>query len=424
MGFWRLPAGAVHPYLAMQWIQGSPLYDWAAQRNPTSRQVLRVLAQVARALEAVHAAGTVHRDVKGANVLVRLGDGRVFLSDFGSCRYEGAATLTPRAFPAGTPAYRSPETWWHALRSLHEPGARYEATPADDVFALGVTAYRLVTDEYPPSTAPIEDTAGIWREGGEGPRPPVALNPQVVPRLNELILRMLSLQPEARGSSGELAGLLEEAAEQEGPEADNPLFTWESLSPNTWSEDDVSITVSNQQAPRQRDRKVVRQSERRDATEKAARARQEAEELARSRARTERDPERTPRSPWVPRLIALAVGVLAMVVSVWLGTRYAAEEGAQDGGTVGLGDKAWPSAVPASSPVSHPAGIRRSVPSEPFKNQLKPPCAKGLVEIQGRCWTRLEARPPKCPESAYEWNGDCYMPIILPGPPPATSGQP
>ncbi|HEX8701883.1 MAG TPA: serine/threonine-protein kinase, partial [Myxococcaceae bacterium] len=146
-GVWRLPGGAEHPYLAMQWIQGSPLYDWAAQRNPTSRQVLRVLAQATRALEAVHAAGAVHRDVKGANVLVRLGDGRVFLSDFGSCRYAGASTLTPRAFPVGTPAYRGPEPWRFALRFLNVPTARYKATPADDLFALGVTAYRLVTDE-------------------------------------------------------------------------------------------------------------------------------------------------------------------------------------------------------------------------------------------------------------------------------------
>ena len=425
-GVWRLPAGATHPYLAMQWVQGSPLYDWAAQRNPTSRQVLRVVAQGARALEAAHAAGAVHRDVKGANVLVRRGDGRVFLADFGSCRYAGAATLTPQAFPAGTPAYRSPETWRHAQRSIHAPGVRYEATPADDLFALGVTAYRLVTDEYPPSTAPIEDTAGVWREGGEGPRAPAALNPRAVPRLNELILRMLSLKPEARGTAGELAAMLEEAAEQAGPEADQLLFTWEALSPNTWSAEDVAITVGNQQRPRQRDRKVVRQSERRDAVEKTELERQEAEERTRANARTDRDPERTPRSPWVLRLVALSVGALAMVGSWWLGTRYAALSGeeAKEGGLVGLGDQAWPIAVPATPAASQAPGIRESVPSEPFRNQLRPPCVGGLVEIQGGCWTRLEVQPPKCPASAYEWKGGCYMPIILPGPPPATSAQP
>jgi serine/threonine protein kinase len=43
-GFWRHASGAVHPYLAMEWIQSRPLYGWAARRNPTSRQVLRMLA--------------------------------------------------------------------------------------------------------------------------------------------------------------------------------------------------------------------------------------------------------------------------------------------------------------------------------------------------------------------------------------------
>lgn len=412
-GSWRSPAGTVHPYLAMQWVQGSPLYDWSAERNPSSRRVLRVLAQAARALEAVHAAGAVHRDVKGANLLVRRGDGRVFLSDFGTGHYAGAATLTPKAFVPGTPAYQSPEAWRFPLRFLNAPAERYESTAADDLFALGVAAYRLVTDEYPPSPAPMEDTAGLWREGGAGPKPPVALNPRVVPRLNELILRLLSLRPETRGSAAQLEALSEEAAEQLGPEADFPLFEW-----------DAAITPESQQCPRRRDRKVVRQSERRDAVEKAELERQEAEDLARARARTEQDPERTPRSPWMFRLIALAAGVLLMVGSWWLGARYAASSAwGERGGLVGLVDELWPLSVPATRAASRPAGIRKEVPPEPSKNQLRPPCARGLVEIQRGCWTKLEERAPDCPQNSYEWKGGCYMPILSLQP-PATSEQP
>src|SRR5512140_3480658 len=66
-GAWEHPSGT-YPYLVMEWIDGEPLYMWAQRRNPSLGQSLRVLAQVARALEATHAAGGVHRDVKGDNV--------------------------------------------------------------------------------------------------------------------------------------------------------------------------------------------------------------------------------------------------------------------------------------------------------------------------------------------------------------------
>ena len=107
-GVWEHPAGAF-PYVVMKWVEGESLYEWASKRNPTLRQVLRLLAQVARALEATHAAGGVHRDVKGGNVLARSGDGQAFLTDFGAGHYRGAATLTSKLLPPGPPIYRSPE---------------------------------------------------------------------------------------------------------------------------------------------------------------------------------------------------------------------------------------------------------------------------------------------------------------------------
>jgi len=59
------PSGVEHPFFVMEWVEGTPLYAWAEQRAPSCRQVCRVLAHLARALEAVHAAGAVHRDVRG-----------------------------------------------------------------------------------------------------------------------------------------------------------------------------------------------------------------------------------------------------------------------------------------------------------------------------------------------------------------------
>ena len=75
-GVLRHASGAEYPWFTMEWVEGTPLYEWAKRHAPSSREVCRVLAQLARALEAIHAEGAVHRDVKGDNVLVQLSDRR------------------------------------------------------------------------------------------------------------------------------------------------------------------------------------------------------------------------------------------------------------------------------------------------------------------------------------------------------------
>jgi serine/threonine protein kinase len=93
-GMLRHPSGLEHPFLVMEWVEGTALYAWAEQHSPSGPQVCRVLAQLARTLEVLHAAGAVHRDVKGDNVLVRLSDRLPVLIDFGSCHFQGAERLT------------------------------------------------------------------------------------------------------------------------------------------------------------------------------------------------------------------------------------------------------------------------------------------------------------------------------------------
>ena len=212
-GEWQSPGGTSHPYIAMQWVDGVPLYAWAQEHRPTSQQVLRLLAQLASALQSLHSQGDLHRDFKGENVLVRRTDGRAVLIDFGSSIYAGAASLTPQQLPPGTPAYRSPEAWLFSLRFHRKPSARYRAGPADDLYALGVTACRLVTGEYPELGEPTQDETGTWQL--EAVIPPQALlhGTHVAPPLRALILRMLSVRPEERGTAEELAEALEQAAE-------------------------------------------------------------------------------------------------------------------------------------------------------------------------------------------------------------------
>jgi serine/threonine protein kinase len=211
-GVWRPAPGVEHPYLVMEWIEGTPLYEWARQHVPSAQQVLRLLSQLAQALAATHSIHAVHRDVKGDNILVRHSDGRAVLIDFGSVHYQGASRLTWQSPPPGTPAYHSPEAGLFVLRSIRSPFAYFQATPADDLFALGITAYCFVMGEYPPRPEPSQDMEGTWHLVRPDLRPLLERNSRVEPQLRECILRLLSMEPAARGTAVELARSLKPSA--------------------------------------------------------------------------------------------------------------------------------------------------------------------------------------------------------------------
>ncbi|MFP2909859.1 hypothetical protein ACLESD_33435, partial [Pyxidicoccus sp. 3LFB2] len=136
-----------------------------------------------------------------------------------------------QAFPPGTPAYRSPEAWRYMPRSGRPPEVPYAPGPGDDVFALGVTAYRLLTGKYPPPTHPDDEDAWMWRPEERESWSPRAQNARCCLELSALVFRMLSPHPEARGSAREVAEALELAACKAGAEADAPLFTGEEPQP-------------------------------------------------------------------------------------------------------------------------------------------------------------------------------------------------
>jgi serine/threonine protein kinase len=207
-------SGAEYPFFVMEWVQGTPLYAWAEQYAPPYQQMCLLLAQVARALEAIHAAGGVHRDVKGDNILVRLSDRRAVLVDFGSCHFQGAPRLTWRSLPPVTLAYLSPQAGLFHIHSHHQPDSYYPPSPADDLYALGVTAYRLVMGQYPPPLDARKDEQGCWKVTSPDIRPLLENNPRVEPLLREVILRLLSDAPEARGTAKQAAEALELTVER------------------------------------------------------------------------------------------------------------------------------------------------------------------------------------------------------------------
>ncbi|HEX8700616.1 MAG TPA: serine/threonine-protein kinase [Myxococcaceae bacterium] len=206
------PSRREYPFFVMEWVQGLPLYAWAEQHAPSGQQVCRVVAQLARALEAVHAVGAVHRDVKGDNVLVQLLDRRAVLVDFGSCHVPETQRLTWQSLPPVTPEYLSPQAVLFYIRLQHHPDSYYPPSPADDLYALGVTAYRLVMGQYPPRIDARQDEQGCWQATRPDPRPLLESNPRVEPPLREVIARLLSDAPEARGTASQVAEALEAAA--------------------------------------------------------------------------------------------------------------------------------------------------------------------------------------------------------------------
>ncbi|WP_375771945.1 protein kinase [Archangium gephyra] len=187
-------------YLVMEYVGGWPLPTWARRRNPTARQVAELVRALARQLTAVHRAGVVHRDVKGANVVVREKDGRPVLVDFGVGTFPGAHQVTGPGVP-GTAAYRSPEA--EGFRRRGPEGEPYAAHARDDAWALGVLLYWLLTGGFPFEVEETGDSHVDARALGEAilhqePEPPEVRNARVPPALGAVCRRMLEKAPEAR----------------------------------------------------------------------------------------------------------------------------------------------------------------------------------------------------------------------------------
>jgi serine/threonine protein kinase len=369
-GYWKSPGGTVYPYLVMKWVEGVPLYDWVAVHGLTLRQAMVLVAQVARALEATHEHG-LHRDVKGDNVLVSP-EGRVVLVDYGCCWFPFAQPLTDPPIPPGTEQYRSPQLLRSKSRFQRKLTSYYEFQQADDVYALGVTAYRLVACKYPPQLS--EDDAGRLR--------PVQVSAprgleEVCPEFSALILRMLSEEPEARGSAGGIAEALERLAKQENLALDEPWVKRSSLQP----------------------------------TEKAERP---------------GPPRFYQLKKWAPRL-ALAVSPALVVLLALVLTRRGHErevasaeplnalQGGEkpNAGTQGMGPEALSSVAPSEAISGSERTITREVPDRPFDWQLRPPCdqRRGIVAINGGCWSPVGGEQLPCQSHEYEYKGRCYWPI-------------
>jgi eukaryotic-like serine/threonine-protein kinase len=138
-------ADATHPpFLVMELVDGPPLTRLLASGPMQPARVMDVVAQAADGLAAAHAAGLVHRDIKPGNLLLAPPD-QVKITDFGIAYAAGSAPITRTGMLIGTPAYVAPE---------RVTGAG--ATPASDLYSLGIVAYECLAGALPFSGTAME----------------------------------------------------------------------------------------------------------------------------------------------------------------------------------------------------------------------------------------------------------------------------
>ncbi len=183
------------PFFAMELIEGATLAGLApAGRQLPLNEVVRVAASLASALDYIHAAGLVHRDIKAANVMVEP-SGRVVLMDFGVARSLDQTRQTLAGASLGTPEAMAPEQ----VRGL-------PAGPAADIYALGILVYRLLAGRAPF----VGDTAYVLHAQVYEPPPPLpSLRGDLPAAVYRAVQAALAKEPGDRPrSAGELATLL------------------------------------------------------------------------------------------------------------------------------------------------------------------------------------------------------------------------
>ncbi|MFI6487572.1 serine/threonine-protein kinase [Streptomyces sp. NPDC050564] len=187
------------PWIVMELVQGRSLGDALQEGTLDVREAARVGLEVLGALEAAHATGILHRDVKPDNVLLGRHD-RVVLTDFGIAQIEGETNLTDTGGFVGSPEYIAPE------RVLGQrPG------PASDLWSLGVVLYAASEGVSPfrRSNTP----ATLQSVLNSTPAPPASANGS----LAEVINGLLDKDPSRRPDAARVRRLLEAAVQPPAP---------------------------------------------------------------------------------------------------------------------------------------------------------------------------------------------------------------
>jgi serine/threonine-protein kinase len=185
-------------YLVMAFVEGEPLSTRVKKGPMNVAEVMSIVAQAADALHAAHQAGTVHRDVKPGNLIVKP-TGAVVLVDFGVARSNAVTSVTAANAIVGTALYMAPEQV-----------AKGNVSAATDIYALGAVAYHCIAGKPPFDGDNALQVA--MRHLDDEPEP----LPEHVPvEVRELIARAMAKQPGDRFATA--AEFAEAAYASSGP---------------------------------------------------------------------------------------------------------------------------------------------------------------------------------------------------------------
>ncbi|WP_210508092.1 protein kinase [Naasia sp. SYSU D00057] len=172
-------------FLVMELVPGEALSSILEREHvlPTDR-VLDIVAQTASALQAAHAAGLVHRDIKPGNLLITP-DGRVKITDFGIARIADQVPLTATGQVMGTVQYLSPEQ-----------ASGHPASPATDIYSLGIVAYEALAGRRP-----FTGESQVAIAMAQINETPPDLPPTVPPPVRNLVMACIAKSPSDRPAS-------------------------------------------------------------------------------------------------------------------------------------------------------------------------------------------------------------------------------
>lgn len=195
-------------YIVMELCPGRPLSD-IIEENPgglPERRIIPVLIDLARALDAAHSKGVVHRDVKPENVLVdEKNDWSMKITDFGIARSSDQARLTKTGLVMGTAQYLSPE---QAMGK--------QATSLSDIYALGIVAYEMLVG-HRPFTGSSQVEIAMAQVKKQPPELPSGIHPD----LRRLVMMCLAKAPANRPRSAAAVARILEAIQR----GEEPRFT-------------------------------------------------------------------------------------------------------------------------------------------------------------------------------------------------------